>query len=160
MSEDLPIRVRAANEEDIPFIFNSWLKSYRNSLFTKDIPPTVYYSEHHKVLERLLRTSLVLIACNQDKPEQIYGYIVCGTIQNVNVVHYTYTKQPFRNLGIAKLLFKTFSEDKDTAGFYSHSTRVGRDLAIKANLVYSPYLGLIYDMDPLKNSEPSEDAKK
>ena len=37
------IRLRAATEEDIPFIMNSWLKSFRGSSFSRNIINTVYF---------------------------------------------------------------------------------------------------------------------
>lgn len=160
MANDLAIRVRPANEEDVPFIFNSWLKSYRNSFFARDIHSTVYYSEHHKVLEKIIKNNSVLVACNPEESNQIYGYIISGKVQNVIVVHYVYVKQPYRNLGIAKLLGAAVGHDKEVPGFHTHTTRLGRDLAIKFNLIYSPYLALSYDLEKTAIAEPKEDASE
>lgn len=154
MSNDIAIRIRPANEEDIAFIFNSWLKSYRNSLFARDVPPPVYFAEHHKVLETLVKTNTVLIACNPEESNQIYGYMVGGQLEGVFVLHYAYVKHPYRGLGVGKLLLKAFNHDRNIAGFHTHSTRIGRDIAIRYNLIYSPYLGF---KNPV---EPETDAKE
>ena len=158
MSNDISIRIRPATEEDIPFIFNSWLKSYRNSFFARDVPPPVYFTEHHKVLEDIVKTNTVLVACNPDESNQIYGYMVAGTVDNVFVLQYAYVKHPYRSLGVGKLLLKAFNHEKGTAGFHTHSTRAGRDIAIKYNLVYSPYICLRTPSE--EPVEPETDAKE
>ena len=136
----MPIRLRKATEEDIPFIFNSWLKSYRKSEFAKDITATVYFSEHHKVLRRLIDTSQVIIACNQDSPDQIYGWICAGMTDGIFTLHYLYIKKPFRNFGIAKNLLNAFEHDPTFASVCTHVTRHGSKLASKYNFVYHPYI--------------------
>lgn len=138
--KSLPIRLRAATQEDVPFIFNSWLKSYRQSLFARNITSTVYFSEHHKVLENLLRNSTVAIACDQNDPSTVYGYICAGKIDGVFVLHYVYVKHSFRNLGVGKTLLNAFDHDVNTAAVYTHHTRMAEKLAAKYNLMYHPYL--------------------
>ena len=141
MSEkNLPIRLRAATAEDVPFIFNSWLKSYRQSLFARNITSTVYFSEHHKVLENLLRNSTVIMACDKQDPTTVYGYICAGKVDGVFVLHYVYVKHSFRNLGVGKALLNAFDHDVNTAAVYTHHTRMSERLAPKYNLLYHPYL--------------------
>ena len=43
-------RLRPLTEEDYPFLYNSWLKSYRFSLFAERITNTIYFEDHHHVL--------------------------------------------------------------------------------------------------------------
>lgn len=139
-SDNLPVWIRKANQEDVNFIFNSWLKSYRSSLFAKPMTNTVYYSEHHKVLERLAKNSEVIVACSKDDPTQLYGYICAEKIEGVFVLHYVYVKHTYRNMGIAKLLLNTLDRDPEQAGCYTHHTRIAEKLAAKYNLIYHPYL--------------------
>jgi GNAT superfamily N-acetyltransferase len=134
------IRLRPANEEDIPMLFNSWLKSYRNSLFAKQIVNEVYFTEYHKIIEDLLRDSIVLIACNNDDASQIYGWCCAKYIDNIFCLHYIYVKHAFRRMGIAKVMFDAFELKKDLGGVYTHHTRIMELLAPKFNLVYHPFI--------------------
>ena len=138
--ESLPIRIRKANQEDVNFIFNSWLKSYRNSLFAKPLNNTVYFTEHHKVLERIAKTCEIIIACSKEDPNQVYGYFCAERIEGIFVLHYVYVKHTYRNMGIAKLLLSTFNKKDDEAGCYTHHTRIAEKLAAKYSLIYHPYL--------------------
>jgi len=138
----LPILLRPANETDIPFLFNTWLKSYRNSYFATLIPNPVYFTEHHKIIESLLKDSQVIIACNENDTTQIYGYIVADNSDTALAVHYIYVKQSFRRLGIAKMLLSSLRPDQDTAAVCTHITYVTKPLAPKYNLIYHPYIAL------------------
>ena len=151
MDKKLPIRIRKANQEDVNFIFNSWLKSFRGSRFAQDMSNTIYFNEHHKVLERLAKTSEIIIACADKDPEQIFGYICVEKIEGVFVLHYIYVKHTYRGMGIAKLLLSAFEREPDTTGCYTHHTRIAEKLAGKYDLVYHPYL--------LSYSERSEDVE-
>ena len=147
-----PIRLRKANQEDVGFIFNAWLKSYKYSLFAKNVTNTVYFAEHHKVIERLLKNFETIIACNDEDPSQIYGFINAGRIDGIFCVNYIYVKQAFRNLGIGKALLNAFEHDASSASVHTHHTRMSEKLAAKYNFVYHPYL--------LINSESSNESKE
>ena len=140
MSKKLPIRLRSANEEDIPFIFSSWLKSYRNSYFAKSITNTVFFTEHHKVIERLIENNQVVIACKSDEPDQIYGYACAGKTDGIFTLHYIYVKHPFRGFGVGKTLLNVFEHDSSFAGVYTHHTKAADRLAAKYNMIYHPYI--------------------
>ena len=77
-NNNLPVRLRTLTEEDKPFIFNSWLKSYRFSHFGEKITNTIYFEDHHKIIENILKKAKVVVACNEEDPSQDYGYIVGG----------------------------------------------------------------------------------
>ncbi len=140
MSKKLPIRLRSANEEDIPFIFNSWLKSYRNSYFAKAVTNTVFYTEHHKLLEKIIENNQVVIACKNDEPDQIYGWICAGKTDGIFTLHYVYVKHPFRGFGVGKQLLNVFDHDPAFAGIYTHHTKTAERLAPKFNMIYHPYV--------------------
>ena len=134
------IRLRTATEEDVPFIMNSWLKSFRGSMFARNVINTVYFTEHHKLIERLLKSSSVIIACNDEDSSQVYGWICAEEVDGIFCLHYVYIKHAFRNLGIGKLLFDVFKHDMSTAGIYTHYTRIADKLAAKYNMLYHPYI--------------------
>src|SRR6056297_1572859 len=144
-SNNMKVHVRTANEEDVHFILNSWLKSFRNSQFAKGISSTVYFTEHHKVLRKLLKRSTILVACNPEDQNQIYGYLVLEKVDGVLCIHFAYTKQVFRKLGIQRQLLGLVNHDFDNnSALYSHDTKMGRELAAKFKLVYHPYIWINY----------------
>lgn len=135
-----PVRLRKAGQEDVGFIFNSWLKSFKYSLFARNITNTIYFAEHHKLIERLLKSNETIIACDDNDPSQIFGFISAGYVDGILCVHYIYVKQTFRNLGIGKTLLNAFNHSAEAASVYTHHTRMAEKLAAKYNLVYHPYL--------------------
>lgn len=147
-----PFRLRKATQEDVGFIFNAWLKSYKYSLFAKNITNTIYFSEHHKVIENLLKKHETLIACNNEDPSQIYGFINAGQIDGFFCLNYIYVKQSFRNLGVGKALLNGFDHNPEHASVITHWTRMAERLAAKYNFVYHPYI--------LFNLEESENDSK
>jgi GNAT superfamily N-acetyltransferase len=134
------IQIRNISDADVGFVFNSWLKSYRNSNFSRDIPNSIYFGSHHKLIERLISRSEVKIACNAEDAGQIYGYIVAEKVQGILTLHYMYVKHTYRNMGIGKVLLNQFEWDFSTAGCYTHETKIVSRLAAKYNLAYHPYL--------------------
>lgn len=128
----------------MPFIFNSWLKSYRESFFARGITSTVYYNEHHKVIENLVSTCDTLVASNTNDPTDIYGFVCAEKIDGIFVLHYIYVKHTYRFLGLARLLVTQLEADfGKNAALYTHNTKVAERLAAKYNLIYSPYIALI-----------------
>lgn len=137
---ELSIQLRHATIEDVSFIFNSWLKSFRTAPCSISIHNNIYYSEHHKLIERILRSFDVIIAADKEDPTHIYGFIVAGKVQDITTIHYLYVKHTFRRLGIAKALLAHFEIPNNEPFFYTHETSVGKVLGKKYLGVYHPYL--------------------
>ncbi len=152
----LPIRFRLATAEDANFIFNSWLKSYRHSHFARLIDNTVYYAEHHKIIERLVKECKTIVACNENDPTQLYGYINGGKIDGFLVINYWYVKHSFRNMGIGRALLNTFDHDPSIAAIYTQRTRIMDRLAPKFNMVFHPYV-LFQNFDKEGDSNGKEE---
>jgi GNAT superfamily N-acetyltransferase len=140
-----PVRIRKATEADVAFIFSSWLKSMRNSGYSYGVPNVTFYAEHHKVLERLLKSCEVYVACDEANVADIYGYICAERVDGFFVMHFAYVKHTYRRLGIGTMLLNAFQHDASTAALYTHMTKIGRLLEAKYNLVYNPYIALTPD---------------
>lgn len=134
------VQIRSATESDVAFVFNSWLKSYRNSNSCKSISNPVYFDFQHKVIEKLLARCVVLVVCEATDPSQIYGYIVYESVEGIPILHYAYVKHAFRGMGICSMLFAEAQLNKDTGGFYTHETPSAMKLLVKSKFVYNPYL--------------------
>lgn len=128
------ISIREMNSDDVNFVYNSWLKSFRNSLEAMNQTNEVYYDNHKNLIEKLLNKSNVNIIHPADDPSHILGFM-CS---EGNIVHYIYIKYNYRKLGIAKHLLTSIVSG-DT--FYiTHITKNIRDKVDNQKIVYNPWL--------------------
>jgi hypothetical protein len=140
---DMPeIEVRDAYLEDVSFIFATLLRSYRHaSTFARKISNEVFYKYHHMFLDSCLKrpNSKVLVAHPKGESSIILGYLLSETRPDgEEVVHYTYVKKSFRQMGVAHALWATLNKPKYTITHYT----VDADWIMRkySNLTYNPYL--------------------
>lgn len=139
--------IRQAGEDDMPFIFSTWLRNYRHSStgFAQDIDKEVYYDFHHQVISRIVsRHAHVLLAVDKQDPTVIFGYLVLEWFPDkFSVIHYGYVKKAFRNLGLFNSLLKAASVGRNKV-LYTHKTELGEKLIEHKKGVlecqYNPYL--------------------
>jgi hypothetical protein len=130
------LSVRPANQSDIPFIFATWLKSYRDSKFAELIDSKTYFAAHHALIEILLAKSLVLIAHPNGKPNVICGW----SVTQPNLIHYVYTKAAFQKLGVATILLISSGIDLKATTTFTHGSKAANWFAPKyTSLTYNPY---------------------
>lgn len=134
------VHIRTATEKDIGFLFNSWLKSFKASPAVKSIPGAVYFDAHHKVIESIFKRAVVLVACSPQDPNQIFGYCCTEEVEGVQVLHYCYTKEAFRRMGLQALLLE--EAKLGPSYFYTHYTKLFAEQIRRNNFkaVYNPYL--------------------
>lgn len=78
---------------------------------------------HHKLLETLLSRGSVAILCYDDDEDTILSWACVEMFDNSLILHYVYTKQPFRRMGLAKkLLKKLMDAEEPEHTFYTHKT--------------------------------------
>lgn len=149
----MPVRVRPADQSDVSFIFNSWLRSFKKSNQVKEVNAHIYYENQHKVIETLLKRCTVMVGVNPEDATQIYGYSVCEVIDGVNVIHYVYVKELFRRLGIGRELVKACGIDlKASAACYTHRTPLSYRIERNVNVVFHPYLLYAIDKEAKGNA--------
>lgn len=153
----LPIQLRRARKSDLPFISSSWLQSYRDAPAVDGCPNGVYYHDQHQLLERLLQRSVVLVAVDEQDPDQIAGW-VCAEVLNgpALVLHYIYVKHAMRKFGVAKRMVATLvAAEQPAAVFYTHRTkRAASILRKRKEIIYRPSLAHVQ----LPLEEPSAPA--
>lgn len=140
---NIPALIRAVREDDINFIYSSWLKSHRRSTYAQAMSADVYYDNHKKLLTHLLDRGQILVACNQDDEEQIFGWIVFEPLKETMILHYVYVKDPYRRLGLANRLFtqaRDFIHDVGLPVLATHETHKFPHLQESWNLIYNPYV--------------------
>ena len=150
----LPIHIRELNiENDYGFVSKSYLKTCRNTKFPHEVVNTIFYAGQANLLNNyLVHRSTILVACDVNNSSNIYGYIIYERIQGIFVCHMVYVKLPFRNLGIAKALFKATGHDPfnfNHTGIASVKKHIIGQTQYKEeshNLIYNPYV-LVYGND-------------
>ena len=138
------VELRAANDTDIEFIVNSWLKSYRWNLHVKEIRDDDYYPGQREVILECLRVSRVAVACLEASPSVIVGW-ACGDSPDVDAsqLDFVYVKREFRKYGIARALVVEVAgcPDDGVSTFVTHMTKSFRHWTEKHNCYrYNPYL--------------------
>lgn len=129
-------QLRQATPSDLNFIYNSWLKSYRNSPWAANVPSAVYFKIHHDLIEALIQRSSCVVACDSEDPDQILGFAIVEQRRDLKIAHYVYVKQPYRRIGVATTLLGVFGD----IDFSSHFTRSADKLARNVGAVFNPYL--------------------
>ena len=155
-SKKLPIRIRQADEGDASFIYSSWLKSYAAQ--NKDQPKLTIYEMHREVVSRLLESSITLVACMEEDPDQVLSWICAQRIPKFLVVHYCYTKAPFRKFGLARTLLNAFEYRPGEPIVISHKGYICKDLKGKYNFLHIPHLqqeGGLAHMEEIYNARNS-----
>ena len=134
------MKLRGVEAGDLPFIYNSWLKSYRDSPAVRSVPNSIYFAEHHNNLEGILSSALteVWVACDAEDESNIRGYVVVEHEGDCEVVHWVYVKQPYRQSGVARALLKCALSDSELPVFYTHYTKMSE--CIRGRAVYNPFL--------------------
>jgi len=135
VSENPTVSVRPATTADLPFIRNSWLRSYHDGQVARHVPNDVYFANagHWGVVDRCLRTGATAVASPPGDDGTIVGW-ACGL---GGVLHYVYVKAPFRRLGIAKALLACFPG----LSACTHWMPVVKEWADRGHpLVFNPYL--------------------
>jgi hypothetical protein len=126
--------IRKANPDDIAYIYATWLNSYRqDSAIGKSCRTSIFFENYRLVIDSILadKNTQVLIACHSEIPSVIYGYI-CFTKRSL---HYAFTKEAFRELGIAKALV-----DKSDQQFKQHTHKTLMSEKINHGITHNPFV--------------------
>lgn len=152
------LKLRPANKHDVPYITSTWLRSFRDSRVVRNIPNTLYYQYHHKLLEELLPRCAerggILVACDWqenvseslgDPGQRILGYLVGEPLKIGPMIHYCYVRKQHRGKGIGKKLLDTFYEDHeynkgDVSLLYTHHSKA---------MDRSEFFGKLEPLDPV-----------
>lgn len=128
---------------DESFIFNSWLKSFKDSRIVSGVSSTVYFAEMHSVIKGILDSpsTTVIMACDQADSSTIFGYIVAQQVGAALVIQWVYVKHPFRNFGVGRHLeaaVKSTTPHESIA--YTLATKLTDTLTRKDSYVYNPFI--------------------
>jgi len=96
-------------EDDLPFVTDAWLRSFRESNF--HVPHDEYFATQRVVIKRLLARSRAAVACDSSDPDQVYGYAVWEGTASKPLLHWMFVKQVFRRMGVGTALWKALNPE-------------------------------------------------
>lgn len=107
------VNLRPASKQDEPFIYSTWLRSYKPSKRNSGVPASIYYKRQGKIIDAILARpeTKSVIATAHDDPEHFFGHAAWEEYPNAIVLHYFYVKQSFRRLGIGTALLREVTQD-------------------------------------------------
>ena len=132
------IGIRSYLPTDEEFIYACWLNHYKHSsLFGKQIRSEIFYKEHHKLIEQLLKRSQITIAYPIGDPIIILGFLVMEGTKADPLIHFTFVKRAFRDMGIAETLTQELDLNHATITHYTKDAEWIMDRC--PGMVYNPY---------------------
>ena len=132
MSSDLQIRPFEPSDKN--FVYNSWLKSYRQ--YMRPVDDQVYYSQESVLIDK---SETVLILCIDSDPDIIIGYLAYSLLLDVPVIHYLYVKEQYRSQGCSKALLNCIISEHSLF-IYDHWTKYTGNYKSYTKGIYNPYL--------------------
>ena len=148
--KQLPVRIRKAYDDDSAFIYKSWVQSYQGQ--NRDIPKRALSTMHKTVIKRLLYSSTTIVACGNtpETENDIYSWLTARRTSKFLVVHFAYTKAPFRKWGLANALMKVFEYNQGEAILASHKSYIIKELKPRHNIMYVPHLQMHNGVEDLE----------
>ena len=134
--------IRSAIPRDIPFIYETWLKSYKHdSAIGRCTRSGIFFENYRKVVDKILQDSNTDVACLPDDGDVILGYLVSED----NTLHYAFVKEAFRNIGISKSLLMRRTIDgiplvPQNNFTITHKTFYMEQIVDKYKLEFNPYV--------------------
>lgn len=114
--------VRPAVEGDTAFLFDSFLRAYRESDYTRGLTNTQFLGIYKAQWSAVLDTFSVLVAHARDDADEIAGYVA----HRDRCVAFVYVKKtPWRKLGVSRVLMSAAGLEPGAPIYALFPTRVG-----------------------------------
>ena len=131
--------LRAGKPEDHAFVFATFLRGlYHGESWFSEIPRDIFMVNYKRILEHMLKTGNLYVACLKDDPDVIIGYSLWNA--DNTTLHWVYvknTKLPdgtsWRQKGVARSLVGINPTQ------VSHLTAIGKKLLPKINAIFNPF---------------------
>lgn len=128
----LDVAVRRMRAGDEAFIYRSWLKGCRRCARHADLPSTVYYSDVHDQVEKLIAAPVVtvLLAVAPHDDDEFFGFTCTERLAGeTKVLHFAYTKLGDRRRGVFRQLAAAAGLDLRRPFFYTSHPPMATDVA-------------------------------
>jgi GNAT superfamily N-acetyltransferase len=138
VTEKLPILLREGDSADFAHVVTTWIASYASSDFGRTMKHSTYIQNHKPIAQDCVEQGQIMIACNNQDLDYIYGYTVYERLKDLSIIHYVHVKPAFRRFGIATMLLNSVTMNKFVA---THRTRDAKKLPRK-DYDFNPYIFL------------------
>jgi hypothetical protein len=138
IDQTLPILIRPATTDDYGYILASWSRELHKTTPYNFIPNPIFFPHQRKVINQLLGTSQVTVACIDDSPNDIVGYLVAQPYDQQNlIVHWAGVKGIYRRLGVLKELLHPYDYQSKNL-ICSHYFNLFKTLRDRYHLIFDP----------------------
>jgi hypothetical protein len=124
------------NAEDLGFIVKGWLRSYKDSPWAGSMADEFRIPALRESILALVNKSEVRLACFEEDPDLLLGFVCYETGHDWPLVHYVYVKAGQDNVnrrkGIGSFLLDAAKEGHDAQARFTHRTKLGSYLFPKA----------------------------
>lgn len=103
-----PYRMRPMKRSDLHFIASTWLLSFSRSKYARGMGHA-FKALHKPVVNHLIETADITVACNTDAEDVILGWLCTG---GPDVVHYIVAKKTLHRAGVSSHLLKDMLGDR------------------------------------------------
>jgi hypothetical protein len=114
----IPKLLRPPKPSDLPFIYNSWLRSYKESP-DNPIQGEAYYSYHKMLIISILERAQISILCDPQYPDTIYGYAIYEFTDDSIVMHWLQVRYTFKRLGFARFILDSIKDLGESKGIFN-----------------------------------------
>ena len=131
------ILLRTYRELDEDFLYHSWLSGLDRSIrgVNRAVRP---------LIDSCVREGNVLVACSDEDPDHIIGWIAWSYLDGSPVLHYVFVKKSMRANGVGtKLVKEVFTETPVSSSFWSFWLQrydLKRKWGLKYNAMLLPVL--------------------
>ena len=131
--------IRPATGDDLNFIYDSWLSSCRYDSPLGNCKNSIFFDNYRRIIDDVLSldNTHVFVACLTEDPHVILGYLAC---ELPNIIHYIFTKDAFRQFGIAKALVTHAFKDTSNLITTHRTGYVEPILRSHPQITYNPFL--------------------
>ena len=138
-------KIRQAKKEDFAFIFDSWSKSSKKSTLNAKMSKKLFNERlENLILELLKNGARITLMVDPDDEDFIFAWVCTGTLGNLPVVYYAFSKLTFRQHGFCKTLLAANSIDGINTYIYCNRTSIIDVLDKKSSTLkagtYDPYV--------------------
>jgi GNAT superfamily N-acetyltransferase len=139
LGPELRIRPFELGGRETGFVLDSWSRAVardpiwrvevgRRGVARTPIPPSLSLYYHDIILKKILTNCTLLVACDPEDPDVIWGYVAFDQVDPV--LHFVYVKGAFRRMGIGTRLMEeafdrcngSWSQIEDHPVVVSHRT--------------------------------------
>lgn len=147
-TSDAPVLHRQMRPEDAPFVFGTWTRWVRSyGRWLRLLPDRVFFNAsrgYRAHVEQVVARSRVLVACDPDAPEVIFGYAVA---EPPRLLHMVYVRGDMRRrwrIGsdLARALIPKFGQEETVCTMDRPAFDVfARKFRLKFNPFATPIVG-------------------